>query len=145
MFQSATNLLRACVQLADDLLADPSDSQDLLRGAQDQLEAALGHPHRRALRWRRDRRPGSIPPPPAHCLSPVRGGAASSSGWVPARHLSRDSGQAVVEVPYDTTELPTEAGESLEVVREDRQSGWLWCRSETGREGWVPLSTLREP
>jgi hypothetical protein len=70
--------------------------------------------------------------------------AEAGSGWVPARHLSRDSGHAVVEVPYDTTELPTEAGESLEVVREDRQSGWLWCRSETGREGWVPVSTLRE-
>ncbi len=47
-------------------------------------------------------------------------------------------------MPYDTTELPTQTGESLEVLREDRESGWLWCRSEAGREGWVPVSTVRE-
>jgi hypothetical protein len=70
--------------------------------------------------------------------------AALGSGWVPARHLSGDSGHVVVEMSYDTTELSTSAGESLEVVREDRDSGWLWCRSETGREGWVPLSTVQE-
>jgi hypothetical protein len=30
------------------------------------------HPHRRELRWERKRRPGSLPHPPAHCISPVR-------------------------------------------------------------------------
>ena len=30
------------------------------------------HPHRRELRWDRDRRPGSVPHPAAHCISPVR-------------------------------------------------------------------------
>src|ERR1700690_2138321 len=29
------------------------------------------HPHRRPLRWERERRPGSVPHPPMHCLSPV--------------------------------------------------------------------------
>jgi len=28
------------------------------------------------------------------------------------------------------------------VIKEDIRSGWLWCRSREGREGWVPLSTL---
>ncbi|MDQ6805118.1 MAG: hypothetical protein M3065_09140 [Actinomycetota bacterium] len=32
----------------------------------------LPHPHRRELRWERKRRPGSLPHPPAHCISPVR-------------------------------------------------------------------------
>ncbi|MBD8868858.1 SH3 domain-containing protein [Nocardioides donggukensis] len=64
------------------------------------------------------------------------------SGWVPARRLSTASGSAVVRAAYDTTELPTEAGERLEVVAEDRESGWLWCRSSRGREGWVPVKTL---
>jgi hypothetical protein len=32
---------------------------------------APSHPHRRALRWERERRPGSVPHPPAHCISPV--------------------------------------------------------------------------
>ncbi len=68
----------------------------------------------------------------------------TGAGWVPARHLSRDSGKAVVQTPYDTTELATQAGEVLEVLAEDRLSGWLWCRSADGREGWVPLTTLDE-
>ena len=36
------------------------------------------HPHRRELRWERKRRPGSLPRPPAHCISPVvrRGGVS---------------------------------------------------------------------
>ncbi len=69
---------------------------------------------------------------------------AAGSGWVPARCLSSDSGRAVVETAYDTTELPTRAGDVLEVVAEDYPSGWLWCRSAAGREGWVPLTTLDE-
>jgi uncharacterized protein YgiM (DUF1202 family) len=68
--------------------------------------------------------------------------ASHGSGWVPAQHLSARSGLAVVRTAYDTTELPTEVGEVLEVVSEDRQSGWVWCRSSTGREGWVPAETL---
>ncbi|MDQ2728585.1 MAG: SH3 domain-containing protein [Actinomycetota bacterium] len=67
------------------------------------------------------------------------------SGWVPGRYLSRSSGLAVVRTPYDTTELPTEVGEVLEVLAEDVESGWVWCRSSSGREGWVPLKTLEAP
>ena len=68
---------------------------------------------------------------------------AHGEGWVPARHLSASSGEAIVRAGYDTTELPTQAGEVLEVVEEDRRSGWLWCRAVGGREGWVPATTLR--
>jgi hypothetical protein len=32
---------------------------------------AAVHPHRRELRWERARRPGTLPRPPAHCISPV--------------------------------------------------------------------------
>jgi uncharacterized protein YgiM (DUF1202 family) len=64
------------------------------------------------------------------------------SGWVPVRHLSGSSGMVTVRTAYDTTELATTAGEDLEVIKEDVRSGWLWCRSDEGREGWVPLSTL---
>jgi SH3 domain len=67
---------------------------------------------------------------------------ARGSGWVPARHLSASAGTATVRTAYDTTELPTQAGERLEVLDEDRKSGWLWCRSHEGREGWVPMKTL---
>lgn len=68
--------------------------------------------------------------------------AAHGTGWVPARHLTASSGLAVVQTPYDTTELPTEIGEVLEVLAQDLESGWLWCRSRSGREGWVPAKTL---
>jgi hypothetical protein len=61
-------------------------------------------------------------------------------GWVPARHLD---GNEVI-TPYDTTELPTIAGERLDVLRRDDESGWLWCRNQGGREGWVPISTVIE-
>lgn len=64
------------------------------------------------------------------------------AGWVPARHLSQSSGHAVVIDAYDTTELPTVVGEHLEVVREDNESGWLWCRSAAGQQGWVPIKTV---
>ena len=70
--------------------------------------------------------------------------AAHGSGWVPARHLSAASGTAVVVTAYDTTELPTRVGEVVEVVAEDLPSGWLWCRSGEGREGWVPVKTLEQ-
>ena len=68
--------------------------------------------------------------------------AAGGSGWVPARHLSQQSGTAVVLEAYDTTELPTAAGDPLDVLAEDPRSGWLWCRSSSGRQGWVPIRTV---
>jgi hypothetical protein len=70
--------------------------------------------------------------------------ADSGTGWIPARHLSHDTGQALVLAGYDTTELPTQAGEELEVLEEDVLSGWLWCRNASGREGWVPTKTVTD-
>ena len=60
------------------------------------------------------------------------------TGWVPARHLSSDHGAAVVEFAYDTTELAVAAGQELTVIDRDDVSGWWWCRSDEGAEGWVP-------
>jgi hypothetical protein len=68
--------------------------------------------------------------------------AKAGSGWVPERHLDRHGESAVVTEAYDTTELPTEEDQELEVLREDLASGWLWCRAHDGREGWVPERTL---
>jgi hypothetical protein len=68
--------------------------------------------------------------------------ASHGSGWVPGRHLSASAGAAVVQTEYDTTELPTAVGEVLDVLVEDLRSGWLWCRSSSGREGWVPVKTV---
>ena len=68
--------------------------------------------------------------------------APSGEGWVPARHLSGDSGIVVVENAYDTTELAVDAGEGVEVVERDEESGWFWCRNGSGAEGWVPVAVL---
>lgn len=72
--------------------------------------------------------------------------AAHGSGWVPERHLStqQEGRRATVHTGYDTTELPTRRGETLEVLAQDLPSGWLWCRSASGREGWVPCTTLTD-
>lgn len=63
---------------------------------------------------------------------------SQGSGWVPARYLSSDSGGAVVEVEYNTAELPVAAGDEVTVVERDDESGWWWCRDGDGAEGWVP-------
>ena len=49
----------------------------------------------------------------------------AGSGSVPERHLDQQAASAVVTEAYDTTELPTEEGQELEVLREDLASGWL--------------------
>lgn len=68
--------------------------------------------------------------------------AKTGSGWVPEGHLDRQGASAIVTQEYDTTELPTDEGEELEVLHEDLPSGWLWCRARSGREGWVPERTV---
>jgi hypothetical protein len=59
MFQASKSRLRAWLERFDDILGDPP-------------EAAPPHPHRVPLRWERDRRAGTVPARPAHCISPVR-------------------------------------------------------------------------
>lgn len=61
--------------------------------------------------------------------------AHGGTGWVPARHPSQPAGPATMQTAYDTTELATQVGDVLEFVVEDVDSGWLWCRSGTGRAG----------
>lgn len=67
----------------------------------------------------------------------------NGAGWVPSRYLSGDAGHVTVTTAYETTELATSAGEVLDVLVRDDESGWLWCRAADGRVGWVPERTLR--
>jgi hypothetical protein len=66
MFQSSANRLRVWLDRAGDILGDPPEAMDR------DHEYHLTHPHRRDLRWERNRRPGMVRPRPAHCISPVR-------------------------------------------------------------------------
>jgi hypothetical protein len=59
MFLRSVKRFRALMTLVDDVLGDPEPP-------------AVPHPHRRAVRIDLRRRAGSVPPRPAHCLSPVR-------------------------------------------------------------------------
>jgi hypothetical protein len=72
MFHRASKPLGRLLSLLDDVLADPFDE-------------ASPHPHRRPLRWQRERRPGSIEKPSMQCTSPVRAGVRSSSRGVATR------------------------------------------------------------
>jgi hypothetical protein len=70
MFQSSSKRLRAWLSRVDDLLADhPAEAK---RQEQSRHRDPQPHPHRHPLRWDRTRRPGSLPPRPAHCISPIR-------------------------------------------------------------------------
>ena len=64
--------------------------------------------------------------------------ADAGSGWVPARYVEDGS----VVVAYDTTELRAAAGEVVEVVVDDPESEWAWCRDARGDEGWIPHRAL---
>lgn len=64
--------------------------------------------------------------------------AEGGSGWVPARHVEG----GVVVTAYDTTELRADAGDLVDVVADDVESGWAWCRDAGGQEGWIPRRSL---
>lgn len=59
MFQLTPERLNRLLTLLDDVLGDPIDE-------------AQPHPHRQPLSWHPIRRPGTIAPRAAACLSPVR-------------------------------------------------------------------------
>jgi len=81
MFQSSRDRVMAWVERT---LA-PSDDEPV--GPDDHYEVVPTppHPHRRQLRWERKRRPGSLPHPPAHCISPVRHGSGARTPHGTAR------------------------------------------------------------
>jgi len=60
--------------------------------------------------------------------------ASHGTGWVPARHLSATSGTAVVQIAYDTTELPTQAGDG------SRPAEWCNCPRVSLRGGGLPVA-----
>jgi hypothetical protein len=59
-------------------------------------------------------------------------------GWIPSRILRIRGTTAQVLADYDTTSLDPLIGDELEVISEDREGGWLWCRDSHSRLGWFP-------
>jgi hypothetical protein len=57
--------------------------------------------------------------------------------YLPAAALERlGAAQAKVLEDFEAVDLSVGQGEAVTVLRE--VSGWFWCRSEAGLEGWVP-------
>jgi uncharacterized protein YgiM (DUF1202 family) len=67
--------------------------------------------------------------------------ASGKSAWAPEELLEVSGTDAVARVDYESTELNTEAGEAVRVMRETLD--WAWVKNTAGAEGWVPLETLR--
>ena len=59
-------------------------------------------------------------------------------GWIPSRILRIQGKTGQVLTDYDTTSLDPIMGEELQVISEDREGGWLWCRDSQSRLGWFP-------
>lgn len=62
------------------------------------------------------------------------------SGWVPARVLDRDRGDACCIVDYSARELDADAGETLNLIHET--GGWWWCENARQQQGWLPATHL---
>ena len=69
--------------------------------------------------------------------------SAGATGWVPKRYLNAERPIAVVVHPYDTTVLMPQVGDRVEVLEDDVESGWSWCRADGSAEGWVMNRALR--
>lgn len=67
---------------------------------------------------------------------------AGREGWVPDT-LPRPApeGGHVAARDYSAVELTCTTGERLGVLEESH--GWLLCRNDAGRAGWVPARNLR--
>jgi len=68
--------------------------------------------------------------------------ARDGSGWVPFRHVDTTSSPPRMRTAYDTQEIPASEGEVVHLLRDDPESGWVWCRKTDGREGWLPHRAL---
>lgn len=67
-------------------------------------------------------------------------GPDGKAGWVPDDIIENRNGQQHARRDYSAIELSCATGEHLIVIAETH--GWAWCRSDTGKEGWVPLRNL---
>jgi len=63
-------------------------------------------------------------------------------GWVPERHFERSGEHAIARRDYDTTELSVDPGDLLTVLEADERSGWLWCGTDDGTCGWIPVAVV---
>ena len=61
-------------------------------------------------------------------------------GWIPDSLVRQGASGPVASDAYAATELTCRAGEVVSAARAIH--GWVWCRTATGRAGWVPARNL---
>jgi len=61
--------------------------------------------------------------------------------WVPESFLDIKKDVARILLEYNASELSVTKGEELEILKEE--SGWLWCRNQKGKSGWVPKKCMK--
>lgn len=67
-------------------------------------------------------------------------GPDGKAGWVPDTILECHDGKTYAIRRYSAMELTCRKGEVLLAIEETH--GWAWCRSDSGRQDWVPLRKL---
>jgi len=60
--------------------------------------------------------------------------------WVPSIYLERDERKGKLITDYESTELQATKGEEMEFIRE--AAGWIWCRTDDRRRGWLPRNKV---
>ena len=68
--------------------------------------------------------------------------ADANEGWAPEVLLRKTTERtAVTTADYTAHELNTKAGDALEGLK--TLNGWIWCRDQSGCEGWVPEKSVK--
>lgn len=63
-------------------------------------------------------------------------------GWVLEKVLKIEDDKGVVVEDYSSRELSVKAGQKLEALT--NEGGWIWCKTEFGEIGWVPLKNVKQ-
>ena len=64
-----------------------------------------------------------------------------NSGWVPENYVEIIGLSVRMNRDYDATELNVDEGDELWIL--DQESGWVLCRTDDGRLGWLPGNVIR--
>ena len=65
----------------------------------------------------------------------------NKSGWVPENVIANDGNLSRAARDYTARELNVRVGDKLTIIEEE--SGWYWCRTQSGNLGWVPVKNVR--
>ena len=63
-------------------------------------------------------------------------------GWVLERVLEVDHDKGLVVEDFNSRELNVKTGLKLKAFRSE--AGWIWCETESGEIGWVPLKNVKQ-